>query len=193
MLTTTFFPTATKFRTWLKKNHATANELWVGYYKLDSGKLSLTWPESVDEALCFGWIDGLRKRIDQESYKIRFTPRKIRSTWSVVNVARAEELIKTQRMQPAGLAAYMARLEKRSGVYSYEQAGAELEQVYLSQIRDNPAAWEYYQRASPSYRKAVNWWIVSAKREPTRLKRLQELIEDCASGRRIKSMRPNGK
>jgi uncharacterized protein YdeI (YjbR/CyaY-like superfamily) len=192
-MTLKFFSTPELFRAWLEKHNAKSMELWVGYYKRDSGQPSMTWPESVDEALCFGWIDGVRKGIDDQRYMIRFTPRQPKSAWSKINIQRADLLIQQGRMLPAGMAAYNARLEKRSGIYSYEQAGDQLDENYLSQIRANPAAWKFYSQAAPSYRKAVNWWICSAKREPTRLKRLTELISDCAAGRKIKSMRLNDK
>ena len=125
-----FFKTRAAFRKWLAANHAKTKELWVGFYKKDSGKPSITWPESVDEALCFGWIDGLRKRIDEESYMIRFSPRKPSSIWSAVNIRNAEKLIKETRMTPAGLKAYAARKEYRSGIYSYEQRSPELVEPY---------------------------------------------------------------
>lgn len=158
---------------------------WVGFYKKDSGKASITWPQSVDEALCFGWIDGIRKSIDQVSYKIRFTPRKPRSIWSTVNIKRAGELAEQGLMQPAGLKAFAARRENRSGIYSYEQRSAELPAVYAGKLNKNAAAWKFFQSQPPSYRKAVNWWVVSAKKEETRLKRLDTLIEDSAAGRTI--------
>jgi uncharacterized protein YdeI (YjbR/CyaY-like superfamily) len=183
-----YFPTPAEFRKWLKRNHATATELLVGYHKVDSGKPSITWPESVDEALCFGWIDGIRKRIDNTSYCIRFTPRKQKSTWSVVNIKRVKVLIKEGRMTPEGLKAYQARRENRVGIYSYEQRPSELPDPYAEQFRKNPKAWDYFQSCPPSYRKAVIWWVISAKKEDTRLSRLQTLIEDSSHRRRIVQM-----
>jgi len=183
-----FFKSPAAFRKWLDTHHASAKELWVGFHKKNSGKPSIAWPESVDEALCFGWIDGIRKSIDAESYKIRFSPRKPTSTWSAVNIRNAERLIKEKRMQPAGLKAYEARKEYRSGIYSYEQRSPELEEKYARKLRRNKAAWKFFQTQPPSYRKTINWWIVSAKREETRLKRLEQLIEVSAQGRRMRTM-----
>src|SRR5438105_6961781 len=180
-----FFKTPAAFRKWLAANHAKTKELWVGFYKKDSGKPSITWPESVDEALCFGWIDGVRKRIDEESYMIRFSPRKPSSIWSAVNIRNAEKLIKEKRMQPAGLKAYEARKEYRSGIYSYEQRSPELVEPYAGEFKRNKAAWRFFQAQPPSYRKMINWWIVSAKQEETRLKRLDKLIEASANGQRL--------
>ena len=180
-----FFKTPSALRKWLEAHHATAKELWVGFYKKGTGRPSITWPESVDEALCFGWIDGLRKSIDEESYKIRFSPRKQTSIWSAVNTNRATELIKEGLMQPVGLKAFKARKENRSGIYAYEQRSAELVQPYAGQLKSNKAAWEFFQSRPAWYRKQINWWIVSAKKEETRLKRLKKLIEESAAGRRI--------
>lgn len=140
----TFFRTSADFRTWLAQHHAAAAELWVGYYKKDSGKASLTWPESVDEALCFGWIDGVRKSLDEISYTIRFTPRKPGSIWSAVNLQRAQALIEAGRMQPAGLKAYEARKENKVGVYSYEQRSVELAEPYHTLLKKNKAAWSFF-------------------------------------------------
>ena len=180
-----FFKTPSAFRKWLAANHAKSKELWVGFYKKNSGKSSITWPQSVDEALCFGWIDGIRKRIDETSYMIRFTPRKASSVWSAVNIRNAEKLIKEKRMQPAGLQAFAARKEYRSGIYSYEQRSPELEDKYARKLKRNRAAWKFFQAQPPSYRKMMNWYIVSAKQEETRLKRLDKLIEASAQGRRL--------
>jgi uncharacterized protein YdeI (YjbR/CyaY-like superfamily) len=180
-----FFKTPAAFRKWLAANHAKSKELWVGFYKKGSGKPS-DWPESVDEALCFGWIDGLRKSIDEESYKIRFSPRKPTSIWSAVNNRNVARLIKEKRMQPAGMKAYAARKEYRSGIYSYEQRCPELVEPYLGKLKRNKAAWEFFQIQPPSYRKIMNWWVVSAKQEETRLKRLDKLIEESAQGRRMR-------
>ena len=181
-----FFPTPSTFRKWLAANHAKAKELWVGLYTKKSDKASITWPESVDEALCFGWIDGIRKNINEESYKIRFSPRKPTSIWSAVNIRNAEKLIEQKRMQPAGLKAYQARKENRSGIYSYEQRSPELVEPYLGKLKRNKAAWKFFQAQPPSYRKTLNWWVVSAKQEETRLNRLDKLIEESAAGRRMR-------
>src|SRR5581483_829096 len=180
-----FFESPDKFRKWLEKNHATADELWVGFYKKASGKPSITWPESVDQALCFGWIDGLRKNIDEISYKIRFSPRKPQSIWSSVNIKRAKELIAAGLMKPAGEQAFQSRQENKSGVYSYEQRRDKLDEPYEKKLRQNKAAWNFFYAQSPSYRRAVFWWIVSAKKEETRIKRLDQLIELSAKGELI--------
>jgi uncharacterized protein YdeI (YjbR/CyaY-like superfamily) len=181
----TFFKTPSDFRKWFETHHASETELWVGFYKKDSGKASITWPQSVDEALCFGWIDGIRKNIDEVSYKIRFTPRKLRSTWSAVNIKRVGELIEQGLMQESGLKAFGARQENRSGIYSYEQRSPELPDQYAKMLKKNAAAWKFFQAQPPSYRKAANWWVVSAKKEETRVKRLNELIQHSANGRRL--------
>lgn len=180
-----FFPTPSAFRKWLAANHDKSKELWVGFYKKDSGKPSIDWPQSVDEALCFGWIDGIRKTIDEESYKIRFTPRKPDSVWSAVNVRNVERLIKEKRMQPSGLKAYEGKKENRSGIYAYEQRPAELVEPYASRFRRHKAAWKFFQAQPPYYRKLMTWRIVSGKREETRMKRLEELIEISAKGKRM--------
>jgi uncharacterized protein YdeI (YjbR/CyaY-like superfamily) len=180
-----FFRTPSDFRLWLEKNHATARELWVGYYKTSSGKPSITWPESVDEALCYGWIDGIRKAVDERSYAIRFTPRKRGSVWSAVNAKRVQALTGQRRMQPAGRRAFQARKENRSGIYSYEQRSATLVEPYATRLRKNAAAWKFFRAQPAHYQKAVNWWVVSAKQEATRRRRLEQLIADSAQGRRI--------
>jgi uncharacterized protein YdeI (YjbR/CyaY-like superfamily) len=180
-----FFKTQPDWRKWLAAHHASESELWVGYYKKDSGKPSITWPQSVDEALCFGWIDGIRKSIDDVSYMIRFTPRKPRSIWSAVNIKRANELQEQELMQPAGLKAFSAREENRSGIYSYEQRSPELPAKYAKRLKQNSAAAKFFQAQPASYRKAANWWVVSAKQEETRLKRLEKLIKHSESGERI--------
>ncbi len=181
-----FFKTATGFREWLAANHEKSKELWVGFYKKSSGKPSITWPESVEEALCFGWIDGIRKNIDAVSYQIRFSPRKASSIWSAVNIRNIERLRQEDRMQPAGFKAYEARKENRSGIYSYEQRGPELIEPYLGKLKRNKAAWKFFQAQPPSYRKVMNWWVVSAKQEQTRLKRIEKLIDESAQGRRMR-------
>lgn len=180
-----FFQTPADFRSWLEKNHATAAELWVGFYKRGSGKPSITWPESVDQALCFGWIDGVRKRIDETSYQIRFTPRRRGSIWSAINIKRAEELVRQKQMRPGGLKAFVARIENKSGIYSYEQRSTELSEPYAKALKKNKAAWNFFGKQPPSYRKMIGWWIVSAKREETRMARLEKLISESAKGRRL--------
>ena len=179
-----FFKTPAAFRKWLASNHGKSKELWVGYYKKNSGKPSIDWPQSVDEALCFGWIDGIRKCIDEESFKIRFTPRKPASIWSAVNMRNVERLIKEQRMQAAGLKAYAARKEFRSGIYSYEQRNPELVEPYASTLKRNKKAWDFFQAVSPSYRRTAIHWVTTAKKQETRQKRLETLIEKCANHQR---------
>jgi uncharacterized protein YdeI (YjbR/CyaY-like superfamily) len=180
-----FFPAPSDLRKWFEKHHMAAAELWLCYFKKGSGRPSVTWPESVDEALCVGWIDGIRKRVDESSYAIRFTPRKLGSTWSAVNIARARALSTSGRMRPAGLKAFRARRENKSGIYSYEQRREALEEPYKSLLEKNRAASSFFLAQPPSYRKAAGWWVVSAKREETRSKRLKQLIEHSARGRRI--------
>jgi len=184
--TVTFFQSPSDLRKWFEKNHATAPELWVRFYKKDSGRASITWPESVDEALCFGWIDGIRKSVDEVSYKIRFAPRRRGSIWSAVNIKRATALTDERRMRPTGVKAFAARRENKSGIYAYEQRHAELEEPYNGMLKKNKAAWDFFQARPPSYRKTLSWWIVSAKKEETRLKRLEKLIEESANGRRMR-------
>ena len=186
-----FFPTPSDFRKWLAKHHAITAELWVGYYKKDSGKPSITWPESVDQALCYGWIDGVRKSIDASRYKIRFTPRKSGSVWSSINIKRVQALIEEKQMTPAGLKAYESRKENRSGIYSYEQRRAELEEPYDRLLKKNKAAWRFFQSQPPSYRKTASWWIISAKQEATRRKRLEKLIAHSAQEERLPHLRPS--
>ena len=180
-----FFRTSADFETWLEKNHATATELWVGFYTKDSEKPSITWPESVDQALCFGWIDGIRKRVDEISYQIRFTPRRRGSIWSAINIKRAKELAKQKQMRPLGLKAFVGRIENKSGIYSYEQRSTELDQPYTKLLKKNKAAWNFFRTQSPSYRKMIGWWIISAKREETRMARLEKLINESAKGNRL--------
>ncbi|MPY91381.1 MAG: bacteriocin-protection protein, partial [Luteitalea sp.] len=159
-----FFKSPADLRKWLDKHHATAQELWVGYYKKSSGKCSITWPESVDEALCFGWIDGVRKSVDETSYANRFTRRKLVSTWSAINITRAQELIKEGRMQPAGLQAFQKRQENKAR-YSYEQQGSTLGEPYERRLRANPRAWKFFRARAPWYQRTTSWWVMSAKKE----------------------------
>jgi len=184
-MTITYFRTPADLRKWFAKHHATEKELWVGLYKKGSGKPSITWPESVKEALCFGWIDGIRKSVDEESYTIRFTPRKRSSIWSSINIKYATDLIDQGLMQPAGLEAFKARREYKSGIYSYEQRTADLPEPYLSELKKNKAAWQFFESQPAWYRKQVSWWVVSAKKEETRAKRLEKLIADAAGGRKL--------
>jgi len=181
----TFFRSQAAFRAWLTTHHATTTELLVGYYKKGCGKPSMTWPESVDEALCFGWIDGIRRRVDDDSYTIRFTPRRPRGIWSAVNIRRAQVLADDGKMRPAGRAAFEARTENRSGIYAYEQRSATLPEEYARKIKENKAAWSFFQAQPPSYRKTLCWWVVSAKKDETRRARLDKLINASARGKRL--------
>lgn len=192
---TSFFETPEDFRRWLQRHHKSATELWVGFYKKATGRPSMTWPESVDEALCFGWIDGIRKRLDEDSYVIRFTPRKHDSTWSTVNTRKAEALIRARRMQPAGRRAFEARDPVRSGVYSFEQREhAKLTPEQEQQFRSNKRAWAFFAAQPPGYRKIALFYVTSAKQETTRARRLKILIDDSAAGQRIGLLRrPTGK
>jgi uncharacterized protein YdeI (YjbR/CyaY-like superfamily) len=181
-----FFSTPAEFRVWLERHHADRRELLVGFHKKASGRPSITWPQSVDEALCFGWIDGVRRSLGDQAYTIRFSPRQARSTWSAVNVRRARELIEEGRMAPAGLAAFEARGDDRTAIYSYEQRrAATLEADQEQRFRAATEAWEWFQARPPSYRRAAIHWVTSAKRPDTREWRLQALIEDSAAGRPI--------
>ena len=180
-----YFRSPADLRAWFDQHHQTAQELWVGYYKKYSREPSITWPESVDEALCFGWIDGIRRSVDERRYTIRFTPRHPGSTWSAVNTARVLALKEAGHMHLAGLQAFEARQENKSGIYSYEQRRDQLDEPYVSLLQNNQAAWDFYQAQPASYRKAVNWWVISAKIEETRRKRLAQLVEDSANSRTI--------
>jgi uncharacterized protein YdeI (YjbR/CyaY-like superfamily) len=190
----TFFAAPQEFRAWLEENHETTTELLVGFHKKGSGKPSITWPESVEQALCFGWIDGVRRSLGDESYTIRFTPRKPSSTWSRVNLDKIEELKRRGLMLPAGLRAYDERREGKMGIYSYEQReAAELPAEYEERLRGDSAAWEFWTSRPPSYRKAAVWWVVSAKREETRQRRLASLIQHSQSGRTVPPLTPPSK
>ena len=157
----------------------------MGFYKTDSGKTSITWPESVDEALCFGWIDGVRKRIDDVSYTIRFTPRKPTSTWSSVNIKRVAFLTEQGRMTAVGLKAFEVRRENKTGIYSYEQRPDKLTEPYANMLAKSRTAHKFFAKQAPSYQRAAIWWVISAKKEETRFKRLAALIADSARGRTI--------
>jgi uncharacterized protein YdeI (YjbR/CyaY-like superfamily) len=184
-MNSTFFKTQKDFRKWLAKNHDKQTELWVGFYKKSTEKPSIDWHQSVDEALCFGWIDGIRKSIDEESYKIRFTPRKPRSTWSAVNIKRVGELKKLGLMHPAGLKAFSIRKDDKSVLYSYENRHKGLDTVYEKKLKENKKAWEFYQSQPSWYRHTSGYWVMSAKKEETRQKRLARLIEDSENSRTI--------
>ena len=181
----TFFATPAEMRAWLAGHHAAEKELLVGFRKVGSGQPGVTWPEAVDEALCFGWIDGVRRRVDDAIYTIRFTPRRKGSIWSAVNIRRVAALQAAGRMEAAGLTAFAARQENKSGIYAYENRPAELPSAYLEALQANPAARAFFEAQPPSYRRTAVWQIVSAKQEATRQKRLAKLIAGCAAGRRI--------
>ncbi len=181
-----FFPSTSSWRAWLEKHHAKTEELWVGLYKRDSGRPSIAWPEAVDGALCFGWIDGIRKSIDDISYKIRFTTRKPRSVWSAINVRRATELSSLGLMHPAGLAAFQKRDGQHSEVYSYEQRkNAKFPPVFEKNFRARPDAWKFFRAQAPWYQRTSTYWVISAKREETRLKRLTLLVDYSERQRKI--------
>jgi uncharacterized protein YdeI (YjbR/CyaY-like superfamily) len=181
-----FFATPAAFRAWLDKHHQIRSEQWVGFHRKASGRPSITWPEAVDEALCFGWIDGLRKTIDGDSYKIRFTPRRPRGNWSAINIARMKELIREGRVRPAGMRAFQRRLSAKSRVYSYENRNsARLSGAATRMFRAESAAWKFFQQQPASYRQIAIWWVVSAKRPQTQENRLQRLIDSSTAGRRL--------
>ena len=181
-----FFPSPAEWRAWLEEHHATETEVVVGFWKKATGKQRMTWSEAVDEALCFGWIDGQGRRLDDERNTIRFTPRKPGSIWSLVNVAKVEALEQQGKMTDAGRAAFARRRTDRTGVYSHEQPDEPFDDGFL---RADPVAWAFWERQPPSYKKVVQHWIRSAKRDETREKRMRQLVSDCANGLRIKSQR----
>ena len=180
-----FFKTQEAFRRWLTRNHDRVTELWIGFHKKDSGKKSITYQESLDEALCFGWIDGIRKKYDETSYVMRFTPRRKKSIWSAVNLKRAAELEKLGLMADPGLKAFHGRDPAKARLYSYEQRRAGLTPELEAELRKHPRAWEFFQSQAPWYRRTAGFYVVSAKKEETRRKRLDILIRDCENGRRI--------
>lgn len=184
-----FFTGPAAWRRWLAAHHASAPELWVGFHKRATGRPSMTWPEAVDQALCYGWIDGVRRRIDDERYAIRFTPRRARSVWSAVNLRRVEELSAGNLMQPAGLAAHAGAHESRSRIYAYEQQkAAELPPVMARWFRRDQPAWRFFQAQPPWYRRTATWWVVSARKPETRERRLVTLIADSSAGRWIRHL-----
>lgn len=180
-----FFSTQQKFRKWLKSNHENKEKLWVGYYKVATGLPSMTWSESVDQALCYGWIDGLRKSIDEKSYMIRFTPRRPNSTWSATNIKKVDELTEKGLMRPAGIKAAKNRSSKKSKLYSFEQKNVKLGKNYEKKIRDNDKAWQFFSSLTPSAKKMSTWWVMSAKKEETRFRRLEILIKHSAKGEKL--------
>lgn len=185
-ITPTFFETPAAFRQWLEEHHAIEKELWVGFYKVKSGKGGMVYREALEEALCYGWIDGMVRKVDEDSYAQRFTPRKKDSTWSRINVKRVQELQAEGRMRPPGTAAFDRRTEERTGRYSFEQQDPRLAPGLERTFKANAEAWTFFTRQPPSYRRLATWWVMSAKREDTRARRLLKLISDSAAGRRIR-------
>jgi uncharacterized protein YdeI (YjbR/CyaY-like superfamily) len=186
----TYFTSPGTFRTWLEANHSREDELWVGYWKKPTGRPSLSWEESVDEALCFGWIDGIRKRIDDDAFTIRFTPRRSTSVWSRRNMERYEALLAEGRVCEEGVRAFERRREDRSGLYSFEQKiPPSLSDEYVARLRAVPEAWTDWQSRPPGYRRRATHWVMSAKKEETRERRMEAVIEECAAGRKVKPLR----
>ena len=187
-----FFVTGDQFHDWLAEHHASTPELLVGFWKVGSGTPSMTWPDSVDAALCFGWIDGVRRRLDDQAYTIRFTPRRPGSIWSAVNVAKAEALVAAGRMAPAGLAAFTARRDDRTAVYSHEQ-GAEADLALSAdeeaRLREAAGALAFFEAQPASYRRAVAHWLHTAKRPETRARRLDLLAVESSAGRLVAQFR----
>lgn len=182
-----FFLTPCAFRTWLAAHAATAPELLVGFYKVGSGRPSMSWSESVDEALCFGWIDGVRRRIDDESYSIRFTPRRATSIWSAVNIAKFEQLVAEGSMTAAGAAAYAHRKDHKSAVYAFEQPHtAELSPQELAEFQRDAVAWAFFQATPPGYKKVMLHWVTAAKKAETRASRFVKLMQASAAGQRLR-------
>ena len=181
----TFFATQKDFRKWLEKNHQKADELLVGFWKVGSGKPSMTWSESVDQALCFGWIDGVRKKVDEEAYTIRFTPRRPKSIWSRINIDKVERLTKEGLMHPFGLAAYEKKEDHRAVVYSYENHPKEFDPKYEKAFRKQKEAWAYFEKQPAGYRRLMIYRVMSAKQEATRQSRLEKLIAASMEGKRL--------
>jgi uncharacterized protein YdeI (YjbR/CyaY-like superfamily) len=184
-----FFPNTTDLRAWFIENHQSETELIVGYYKKGVDKETITWSDSVDEAICFGWIDGVRKSIDEISYQIRFTPRKATSIWSKVNIEKVERLLAQNLMFPTGIDAFNKRKAEKSMIYAFEQANVELPTDFEEQFKANPKAWDFFTKQAPSYQKTAIWKIISSKQEATKIKKLLQLIEDSANSRKIKELR----
>jgi len=188
-----FFPEQSDLRKWFENNHEKEKELLVGFYKKDSGKPSITWPESVDEALCFGWIDGIRKSIDEISYTIRFTHRNPKSIWSAVNIKKVKDLTRLGLMRPAGIVAFKKLDQKKSKIYSFEQRAVKFDKKYENIFKRNKKAWNYFSSQVPSYQKPAIHWVMTAKQEETRLRRLNILISDSAQEQNIAPLRRNQK
>ena len=184
----TFLKSSAEFQTWLGENHDKATELWVGFYKRAANKVGITYPDALDQALCFGWIDGVRKNVNEMSYTIRFSPRKSNSSWSSVNIKRAEELSRLGLMRSAGLEAFERGRETRQ--YSYENRARKLDEPHERRFKENGKAWDFFQAQPPGYQRVVTWWVMSAKREETRLRRLTSLIEYSERGERLPMLTP---
>lgn len=180
-----YFKSSAHFRQWLEVHHASATELWLGFHKKDTGKGGITYAEALDEALCFGWIDGLKKRVDELSFMQRFTPRKPKSIWSLINIGHVKRLTKAGRMMPAGEKAFAARTAARSGVYSFENRPRELSPEYQRQFQGDKAAWDFFQQQPPGYQRLMAFWVMSAKQEKTRQRRFAQLMSDSKCGRRL--------
>lgn len=188
-----FFKTGEEFRNWLTENQAKISELWVGFYKKSAAETGITYQEAVDQALCFGWIDGVRKTIDANCYKIRFTPRKPSSIWSSVNIKRVAELTDLGLMQPSGAKIFAERRPDKEKLYSFENDAKEFGDEFLERFKANQKAWEFFQAQAAYYRKTATWWVISAKKEEIRWKRLNTLIHDSESGQRIDALTPPSK
>lgn len=180
-----FFPSQAEFCEWLEKNHESAAELIVGFYKVKTGKPSMTWSESVDQALCFGWIDGVGRSLGDESHTVRFTPRRPKSIWSAINIAKVEKLTNEGLMRPAGFAAFAKRDEKRSSIYSYENKPKELSPEYEAIFKKDAKAWEFFNKQAPSYIRTCIFWVMTAKQEKTKLSRLEKLFAASRDGKRV--------
>ena len=184
-----YFDSTEALRDWFDANHATAEDLWVGYHRVATGVPSVTWSQAVDEALCVGWIDGIRKRVDDRRFVQRFTPRRRGSTWSAINVAKVAALTAEGRMRPAGIAAFEARTAANTAIYGYEQAAAAFSDDEVDRFQRDDGAWAAWSKRPPSYRKAATHWVVSAKRPETRERRLTALIEASAAGTDVQPLR----
>lgn len=180
-----FFPTQTDFRKWLEENHASESELLVGFYKVGTGKPSMSWSESVDQALCFGWIDGVRRKVDEESYSIRFTPRRPHSNWSAVNIEKVRVLAEKGLMKPEGLAAFAKRKEEKSAIYAYENEAKQFSDEFEKRFKTNEKAWEFFESQANWYKKQMTGWVMSAKQEATREKRLEKLLAASEKSARL--------
>jgi uncharacterized protein YdeI (YjbR/CyaY-like superfamily) len=188
-----YFVSQKEFHAWLTRNHAKATELWVGFHKRSSGKGGITYSEALDEALCYGWIDAVRYSVDAESYKIRFTPRKAKSIWSLANVRRVEALLKAKNMAEPGIKAFEARERRRTGIYAFEQKRPGLSAKYKKLLSANKRAWEFFAKQAPWYQRTAGYWVSSAKQEETRARRLAKLIEVSIAGRRLDQLTPKAK